>query len=480
MANDSNGALWNEILEEIRGDISEPVYRTALENARVEVEEGGRVVLRVPEPFMLRMITKEGSQCIQDAIARRLGEPIQLTLLADPGSDPSDGQEYNPTAILDRIDRARETLEGNQQDFYSPPGPGPTARRSEVVRLNPRYNFEHFVVGNHNQLAVAAAQAVAREPGVVYNPLFVYAFTGLGKTHLIQAIGHEVLRQRPEARVHYVTSEEFTNELIEGIQHRDRMSAFNRKYRNVDVLLIDDIHFLIGKIQTQEAFFHTFNTLHELGRQVVISSDRPPAELDTLEERLISRFEWGLTVDISKPDYETRLAILHKKNESRGFGLSSEILARIAGRVDSNVRELEGALTKVSAYQRLNRTPMLLEDVDELLTHMRRSLSKEAIPRPMQIIEEVGSYFKISCDDLCGDRRTAKITVPRQLGMYFCRELTHLSLKDIGQAFGGKDHTTVIYALNRVEERLQVDETFAQDVMLLRAKLRERFRPADG
>ncbi len=472
MVEDGTGALWREVLDEIQGNISEPVIKTALKNAKLEVREAGQVVLRFPEPFMLRMITNDGSQCLEEALTRKLGEPCQLSLITDPVTTGADG--IDTETIMGRISDARETLEPGREDS----GVGPVdIRRTETVRLNPRYTFDHFVVGNHNQLAHAAAQAVAAEPGEVYNPLFIYACTGLGKTHLLQSIGHEVLGKRPEARVHYTTSEEFTNELIEGIQHRERMSRFNRKYRNVDLLLIDDIHFLIGKTQTQESFFHTFNTLHELGRQVVITSDRPPVELETLEDRLISRFEWGLTVDMSSPDYETRLAILHKKNESRGFGILPDILAQIASRVDSNVRELEGALTKVSAYQRLNHIPMTTEQVDEVLTHMRRTLASGSIPRPQQILEEVASYFKIAVDDLCGDRRTAKITVPRQLGMYFCRELTHLSLKDIGGAFGGKDHTTVIYALNRVEERLQVDEVFAQDVMILRAKLRDRFTP---
>jgi chromosomal replication initiator protein len=433
---------------------------------------------------MIRMITQDRSQFLEEALSRKLGEPCQLMLLADPETaDNGEGNfgPVNPNELMDRISDARETLVG--KSVMSSDGGFTVSNeiaRVDRVRLNPRYTFDHFVVGKHSQLAHAAAQAVAMEPGVVYNPLFIYASTGLGKTHLLQAIGHAVLVIRPEARVHYVTSEEFTNELIEGIQHRERMSRFNRKYRNVDVLLIDDIHFLIGKTQTQETFFHTFNTLHELGRQVVITSDRPPAELDTLEDRLISRFEWGLTVDISKPDYETRLAILHKKNTTRGFGLPGEILARIASRVDSNIRELEGALTKVSAYQRLNRIPLTVEEIDEVLTQMRRVLNSGAIPRPQQIVEEIAAYFKVSEDELCGDRRTAKITVPRQLGMYFCRELTHLSLKDIGQAFGGKDHTTVIYALGRVEERLQVDESFAQDVIILRARLRERFSPSDS
>jgi len=477
MTKDGNMALWREVLEEVREIIAEPVYKTALEKAKVNVEEGGRVVLSFPEPFMLRMISSEGSQTIEDAFARRLGEPVQLELLSVNEKETEEGLTGNRSEeIIEEINTKRETLSGGVRDEKSKSVD--VTWRAGSVRLNPRYTFEHFVVGNHNQLAEAAAQAVARDPGVYYNPLFIYALTGLGKTHLLQAIGHEVVRIQPEARVVYVTSEEFTNELIEGIQHRDRMSGFNRKYRNVDVLLIDDIQFLIGKTQTQEAFFHTFNTLHELQRQVVVSADRPPAELETLEDRLISRFEWGLTVDISKPDYETRLAILHKKNATRGFGLSSEILARIASCVDSNVRELEGALTKVSAHHRMSAMPLSLEEVDDVLTHMRRSIEKGCNPLPLHIIEVVAKYFKVSVDDLCGERRTARISVPRQLGMYFCRELTHLSLKDIGQAFGGKDHTTVIYAINRVEERLGVDESFAHDVLMLKTRLNERFKPA--
>jgi len=477
MPEKGTGSLWRDVLNEVRDKVSEPAYETALRNAEVHVEEGGRVVLRFPDPFMLRMISKEGSNCIRDAFSKHLGEPCQLQLLADPEVREEKPQvpSISTSAIMDRITRARKTL--GQETDEKAPEVKPSGRRSESIHLNPRYTFEHFVVGNHNQLAHAAAEAVAKEPGEVYNPLFLYAFTGLGKTHLLQAIGHGALQYRPEARVCYVTSEAFTNELIAGIKDRERMINFNRRYRNADVLLIDDIQFLIGKTQTQETFFHLFNTLHELGRQIVISSDRPPVELETLEERLISRFEWGLTVDISKPDYETRLAILHKKNETRGFQLSSEILARIADRVDSNVRELEGALTKVSAHFRLNRTPMRLEDIDDVLMHMRRTVSKGCTPMPNDIIEEVAAYFKVSVDDLLGDRRTARISIPRQLGMYFCRELTHLSLKDIGAAFGGKDHTTVIYAINRVEERLGVDEAFAQDVVLLKTRLKERFRP---
>jgi chromosomal replication initiator protein len=470
---DENGELWQEVLAEVRDKVTEPAYETALKNASVHVGANGRVVLRFPEPFMLRLITQESSACIEEAFSRRLGEPCQLELLTDehlreiPSADAG--------ALLDQIRSAREALIGRtpplpDRNGTSLRGPG------DSIRLNPRYTFENFVVGNHNQLAHAAAQAVAKDPGRVYNPFFVYASTGLGKTHLIQAIGHETLRTRPEARVCYVTTEEFTNQLIDGIQHKDRMTSFNRKYRNVDVLLIDDIQFLVGKVQTQEAFFHTFNTLHELGRQVVITSDRPPAEFDTLEERLKSRFEWGLISDISKPDYETRLAILHRKNSERGFALPSEILARIAGVVDSNVRELEGALTKVSAHQRLSRIVLTVEEVDEVLAHMKLAMKGSHAPAPQEIMEETAAHFQVSVDELIGERRTARITVPRQVGMYFCRELTHLSLKDIGAAFGGKDHTTVIYALNRVEERLGVDDIFAREVMLLKARLKERFR----
>ena len=479
MENDGTGNVWKDVLADIREKVSEPAFETALKKATVKVSKDGRVTLNFPEPYMLRMITTESSRSLEEAFSRRLGEPIQLELLADPDiGEQGEDEEDRTGKILEKLRIARDTLVPEHE--AGTPSPAHETVGRDSIRLNPRYTFEHFVVGNHNQLAHAAAQAVAREPGSVYNPLFIYALTGLGKTHLIQAIGHEVLTGRPESRICYVTSEGFTNELIEGIQHRDLMRNFHRKYRNVDVLLIDDIQFLIGKTQTQEAFFHTFNTLHELGRQVVISSDRPPSELETLEERLISRFEWGLTVDISKPDYETRLAILHKKNKIRNFGLSPEILARIANRVDSNVRELEGALTKVSAYQRMARLPLTPEEVDDVLIHLRRSNDKGRAPLPHEIMEEVAQHYRVTADDICGGRRTARITVPRQLAMYFCREFTHLSLKDIGAAFGGKDHTTVIYALNRVEERIGVDEAFAREAMIIRSRLKEKFRALEN
>jgi chromosomal replication initiator protein len=427
---------------------------------------------------MKKMISAETTEHLSVAFARRIGEPVQLELLSDPEEDEDDASDVNldASAVLSQLRHNRDTLEGSAESTTQS---GIRNLQADSVRLNPRYTFEQFVVGKHNQLAHAAAQAVAERPGVEYNPLFVYSLTGLGKTHLLHAIGHEVVRIRPEARVKYVTTEEFTNQLIKAIQHRD-VPAFNRIYRSADLLLVDDIQFLINKDQTQENFFHLFNTLHELGRQVVITSDRMPSDLDTLEDRLISRFESGLTADISKPDYETRLAILHQKNQSRGFGLSSDILARIASVVDSNVRELEGALTKVSALGRLSRLPLTQDEVDDVLDNMRKSLKEGHAPSADDILEEAAIHFQISVEDLKSDRRTARVSVPRQIGMYFCRELTHLSLKDIGQVFGGKDHTTVIYALERVEARLGVDESFAREVMLLRNRLRERFRAPES
>lgn len=463
------GKMWSEVLEEVKDDVPEPAFEAALKHARPYVEPGGRVILKFPEPFMLRMISRESSKRLEEAFSLRLGEPCQLTLLSDPAS--SQIQEQNAGNLLAQIQETRNVLSGRQtaSDATDP-------SRTISIRLNPRYTFDTFVVGNHNKLAHAAALAVARKPGEVYNPFFIYALTGLGKTHLLQAIGHELLNVRSEARVCYVTTEEFTNQLIDGIQHRDRMTSFNKKYRNVDLLLVDDIQFLIGKVATQEAFFHTFNTLHELGRQVVITSDRPPSAIDTLEDRLRSRFQWGLISDISKPDYETRLAILHKKNAERGFNLPADILARIALRIDSNVRELEGGLTKVSAHQRLLKVTLTLEEVDEVLAYLKLPTREGHAPTPKDIMEETAAHFKVAVNELLGDRRTARISVPRHVAMYFCRELTHLALKDIGTAFGGKDHTSVIYAINRVEERLGVDEAFAKEVLLLKARLKERFQ----
>lgn len=318
--------------------------------------------------------------------------------------------------------------------------------------LNPKYTFDSFVVGNNNRFAHAAALAVAESPATSYNPLFIYGGVGLGKTHLMHAIGHEIYRRDRSSSILYVTSEKFTNQLINAIKD-GKNEQFRTKYRNVDVLLIDDIQFIAGKERIQEEFFHTFNTLHESGKQIILSSDRPPKEINLLEDRLKSRFEWGLIADISAPDYETRLAILRKKAQLDNIIIDDHILSTIATKIDSNIRELEGTLNKLIAKASLTNSSITLEmaekAINDIVSQQDKVLSSEFVQ------ETVAKYFNVNVKELKGSKRSNDITFPRQIAMYLCRNVAHMSLPQIGADFGKRDHTTVIHACNKIEKQMK-------------------------
>ena len=321
--------------------------------------------------------------------------------------------------------------------------------------LNPKYTFDTFVVGNNNRFAHAAALAVAEAPATSYNPLFIYGGVGLGKTHLMHAIGNAILRKNKKANILYVTSEKFTNQLINSI--KDNTSAqFRDKYRNIDVLLIDDIQFIAGKERCQEEFFHTFNTLHESGKQIILSSDRPPKDIQLLEDRLKSRFEWGLIADISNPDYETRLAILRKKAQLDNIIIDDEILSNIANRIDSNIRELEGTLNKLIAKSSLTNSPITMEmaerAINDIVAQQEKVISAEYIQ------ETVAKYFNINAKDLRGSKRSNDIAFPRQIAMYLCRNVAQMSLPQIGKDFGKRDHTTVMHACTKIENEIKENQ----------------------
>ena len=342
----------------------------------------------------------------------------------------------------------------------------------EKANLNPRYTFDTFVVGKNNNFAHAASLAVAESPGEVYNPLFIYGGVGLGKTHLMHSIAHFILEQDPSRKVLYVTSETFTYEVIDNIRSGNRaaISKFREKYRNVDVLLIDDIQFIIGKESTQEEFFHTFNDLHGAGKQIIISSDKPPKEMVTLEERFRSRFEWGLICDISSPDYETRMAILAKREELEGYKIDDEVIEYIASNIKSNIRELEGALNRVVAYGNLNKRPIDLDIAKEALKNMISPDEKKTIT-PEYIIDTVCEHFKIPIKDLRGSKRNANIAHPRQIAMYLCREMTDARFSDIAELLGRKDHSTIIYGYKTIKDEMDVSESTRNVVELLMKKL---------
>lgn len=337
------------------------------------------------------------------------------------------------------------------------------------ANLNPRYTFDTFVVGSNNRFAHAASLAVAESPGTLYNPLFIYGGVGLGKTHLMQSIAHYILRGNPNVRVLYVTSEIFTNELIESLRSK-KNAEFKEKYRNIDVLMIDDIQFLIGKESTQEEFFHTFNYLYENGKQVVITSDKPPKDFTNLEDRLRSRFSVGLPVDISAPDYETRVAILHKKEESENIKVSDDIINYIAENINTNIRELEGALNRITAFKRLSNKEVTLETAEDVLRDIINDHKQITVTVPL-INEVIASHFGFQVEELLSQKRNKDIAYPRQIAMYLCRKMTDMSLQQIGKELGNRDHTTIRHGIEKITEDLKTSKSLQDTIDILKKKI---------
>ena len=340
------------------------------------------------------------------------------------------------------------------------------------ANLNSRYTFDSFVVGSSNALAHAACVAAAEMPGEQYNPLYIYGGAGLGKTHLMQSVAHYILQQNKNAKIRYVTSETFINEFVDSIRNKNNISPaeFRRKYRELDVLLIDDIQFLIGKEGTQEEFFHTFNALYDNRKQIIIASDKPPKKIDNIEERLLSRFEVGLTVDIQLPDVETRMAILRKKEELEGYNIDNEVIKYIADNIKSNVRELEGALTKVVAKSRLIKQPVTLSLAEELLKDNITPAEKKELT-PKWIIEVVAEHHGLSLSDLVSKRKNKEIVIPRQIAMYLCREMTSIPLNTVGELLGGRDHSTIIHGCDKISKELSTNEQLQSTIEVLRKKI---------
>lgn len=344
-----------------------------------------------------------------------------------------------------------------------------TTNNIATQNLNPNYTFDTFVIGTNNNLAHAASLAVAETPGQIYNPLFIYGGAGLGKTHLMQAIAHFIIASDQSKKVLYVTSETFTNELIESVK-TNKNTEFRNKYRNIDVLLIDDIQFIIGKVSTQEEFFNTFNDLYMLGKQIVISSDRPPKEMETLPDRLRTRFESGLPVDIQIPTYETKMAIINKKSEALGIDFPYEVKDYVATNITSSIRELEGALTKLSAYSKLSHTPLTAEFAENTLKDLISPYSKKEIT-PELIIDVVAEHFHIKPEDIISHKRSADIAFPRHIAMYLCRQMTQTPLEAIGKALGGRDHSTILYGSEKIAKETATNETTKSTIDILIKKL---------
>jgi chromosomal replication initiator protein len=438
---DELNILWTALLSAAKEDLPAGAAEIWLKTCLPVSLSERRLVLDVPNVFVKEQIQTRFLPSL-DKIAQQL--EIAESVILQVGTEVR-GDEQK------RAERAAQPPQGNKGG------------------LNPMYVFDSFVVGKANRLAHASSLAVAESPGVAYNPLFIWGGVGLGKTHLMHAIGHYVWDSNPSTKVVYVSSEKFTNELISAIQN-NRTQDFKAKYRNVDVLLIDDIQFLANKESTQEEFFHTFNSLYDAKKQVVISSDRPPKEIQRIEERLVSRFEWGLVTDIQPPDLETRIAILQKKAEFRGYSVPEDVIYFLAQNIPSNIRELEGSLNRVVACSQLNMEPITVENVSEWLKDIIKSVSRG--PVSVNLIQQLtAEAFGLSVEDLSSAKRTSEIALARQVGMYLCRELTEASLQQVGFAYNKKDHTTVLHACRKIEELVRTNIRVASIVDNIRKKL---------
>jgi chromosomal replication initiator protein len=443
--------IWRQLVEDL--PLNQRVWLNASQPR--ELREN-TAVIAVGDEFTRTRLEGRLRTWLEDALGNAFGHPVRLQVVVDealpvpaePASTATPSGSAGPLSTDTFPDKST-----NRHVSSIDPADVPRQAGSIVeARLNPKYIFETFVIGSSNRFAHAAAVAAAEAPGRAYNPLLIYGGSGLGKTHLLHAIGHYVRSLVAGARVRYVSSEEFTNEFINAIRD-DKTSMFHRRYRDVDVLLIDDIQFLEGKIQTQEEFFHTFNTLHNANKQIVITSDRPPKRLEALEDRLRNRFEWGLITDVQPPDLETRIAILRKKAAIERLTAPPDVLEFIASKIQTNIRELEGALIRVTAFASLNGQPVDLTLTEIVLKDLIPEGNEPEITASL-IIAQTASYFGLSIDDLCGPSRSRNLVTGRQIAMYLCRELTDLSLPKIGQQFGGRDHTTVMYANNRIRGEL--------------------------
>jgi len=478
------GHIWHNTLTSLDADGLPPTQRAFLHQAKFVGLVQETALLAVPDDYTKDIVETKVRQQVITALSSQLGAEIRLAVTVDPALrmenelDPDSASELASLTELEADESAdlgspfSTILATNDAGGQSgrPRIADREAGAVETARLNPKYTFDSFVIGAGNRFAHAAAVAVAEAPAKAYNPLFVYGQSGLGKTHLLHAIGHYARNLYPNVRVRYVNSEEFTNDFINSIRD-DKASAFQSRYRNVDVLLIDDIQFLQGKVQTQEEFFHTFNTLHNASKQVVITSDLPPKQLSGFEERMRSRFEWGLLTDVQPPDLETRIAILRKKAIQEKMNTSDEVLEFIASRISTNIRELEGALIRVTAFASLNR-----QSVDLNLTEI---VLKDVFPQDQSsqitsatIMAQTADYFSLTIDDLCGPSRSRVLVTARQIAMYLCRELTDLSLPKIGQLFGGRDHTTVMHADRKIRRLMSERRAIYNQVTELTNRIR--------
>lgn len=483
--------LWKTALDSLQGAEIAPQQRVFLDLSRPLTLVDETILIAVPNDFTKDVLESHLKASLVSAISAAAQRQLQLAITVDRSIEIPEGESDLPLAVeqsepdlfLAAQEAAAEiaspvaggavqTAQRHQRDGARPP----VGHHDDSSRLNPKYVFDAFVIGSSNRFAHAAAVAVAEQPARAYNPLFIYGESGLGKTHLLHAIGYYNRNLYPNTRIRYVSSEEFTNEFINSIRD-DKSATFQRRYREVDVLLIDDIQFLSGKVQTQEEFFHTFNTLHNANKQIVVTSDLPPKQLHEFEERMRNRFEWGLMTDIQPPDLETRIAILRKKVASERLVVPPTVLEFIADRITTNIRELEGALIRVSAFASLNRQPVDVALAEVVLRDLLPDQAGPEITAPI-IMSQTAGYFGFSLNDLTGASRSRSLVTARQVAMYLCRELTDMSLPKVGLAFGGRDHTTVMHAERKIRQLMAERRGLYNQVADLTARIRSQARTA--
>ncbi len=500
--------IWEQIISNMRESLSEGACKKWLSPIEPISLVGNKITLGTPNDFSKRWIQERYMTLLDDAIVDIIGERCEielqnLNLPQKEGIFPQENSSHgkrrrqktklsaseNPpiqTTLLSENENLQEDYPADIQTIASESF-GNNQKESEITvgheisdqvapgdasSLNPKYTFDTFVTGKSNQFAHAAALAIAEAPGTTYNPFFMYGGVGLGKTHLMHAIGHQIIKKYPDKRVLYVSSEQFTNELINAIRDGNP-EQFRQKYRTIDVLLVDDVQFISGKQSTQEEFFHTFNTLHDSGRTIILSSDRSPHEVKNLEERLRSRFEWGLIADVQAPDFETRIAILKKKAQQDNLNVPMDVMVTIANSIDSNIRELEGALTRVVAYASLTHQPVTVAVTEETLKNLFPNNKPKLIT--VDLIQNiVATHFNVSVDDLHAKKKTKEIVYPRQIAMYLCRELTRTSLPQIANFFGKRDHTTVMHAYEKIKNSMEEDPELNQTIQDLTEKIQKQ------
>ena len=466
--------IWAQTLASLADGVLTPQQRAFVALTRPLGLVEDTALIAAPNEFTKDVLETRLKPMVIQALSETLGREVRLAVTVDPTIAPDfddlDTDEVADATYADALDVLPEVSQRHEER----PGTGSPGTRAEDARLNSKYTFDTFVIGSSNRFAHAAAVAVAEQPARAYNPLFIYGGSGLGKTHLLHAIGHYTRTLYKGTRVRYVSSEEFTNEFINSIRD-DKAANFQRRYRDVDVLLVDDIQFLSGKVQTQEEFFHTFNTLHNANKQIVVTSDLPPKQLPDFEDRMRSRFEWGLITDVQPPDLETRIAILRKKSVQERLVAPPEVLEYIASKISTNIRELEGALIRVTAFASLNRQPVDLAITEVVLKDLFPSETGPEITAA-QIMAASATYFGVTIEDLCGASRSRVLVTARQIAMYLCRELTDLSLPKIGQAFGGRDHTTVMHADRKIRHLMAERRSLFNQVTDLTSRIKSQPR----